>query len=643
MTPAPSDAGLDDFFERVSATNPFLDNRINNPSARDVDVAEIHESAFARLTGLAREALAARRGVGAVLWGEAGVGKSHVLSRLARWAGGDSRAHFVYLHNLQAAPDRLPRALLRIVVNLLTSGRAGRFHGTPLAELVRLGLVGTVDGATRWPSWEALHRAYNQRLDRLGAADLPGSALVDREVFEILFRFYQSAHDTARGREDGATAALAVRWLAGDGPAPADAQQIKQVLVALSWLSAAAGRPFVLAFDQVDNLDDEQFAALGRFLEALIDAAPNLLAVTAGIQSSLMRWKESNVIQKSAWDRVAQFEVLLQRLTAAEALRLVEARLRDFLAPFADREPIRKRLEADALFPLGEEWRRRHLQDKMDIRPRDVLNAAREGWRMQQEALRRQGGPAWLAGWTGRGGDGDDDAPPTEEEMREAVDRAVDRIVTDHGAAVREGRRLVPPNADQIAGLVYDLLNQCRERAGASGVHRVPAPSRGPPPAVDLVIEHPAPTDGGAVRTGVLFLMVDSGKSATAHLRRLAEDCPPLQRLVLVTDRRTGLPLGKKGADFLNDVQQRPGRVFAQRELSIADLAELDALQEPVRRARSGDLEAEPRPGRTVRVTPEDVIESHQRRGWYTASRLLQELLTVPTAPARRQGAEPVA
>ena len=83
MSSVPSDAAqLDDFFERVSVSNPFLDNRINNPSARDVDVAEIHQTAFTRLTGLAREALAARRGVGVVLWGEAGVGKSHVLSRL---------------------------------------------------------------------------------------------------------------------------------------------------------------------------------------------------------------------------------------------------------------------------------------------------------------------------------------------------------------------------------------------------------------------------------------------------------------------------------------------------------------------------------------------------------------------------------
>ena len=103
--------GLDDCFKQLLSLNPFLDNRINHPSATDVDVADIHQTAFNQLTTLAREALTAQRGVGAILWGEAGVGKSHLLSRLGRWAGAEGRAYFVYLHNLQAAPERLPQAL----------------------------------------------------------------------------------------------------------------------------------------------------------------------------------------------------------------------------------------------------------------------------------------------------------------------------------------------------------------------------------------------------------------------------------------------------------------------------------------------------------------------------------------------------
>ena len=351
-----------------------------------------------------------------VLWGEAGVGKSHLLSRLGRWAGTDDQAVFVYLHNLQAAPERLPRALLRAAVSLLTRGQGSRWRATPLWHLIRGGLLAVMGGAPGRRSWPAVRHAYDALIDRLGAADLPGAALIDRAVFEVLFQFFRSAHQAAVGEESGETAALALRWLSGEALEPeegkrfglrpgagddavalADSQQIKQVFTALSRLAAAAGRPFVLAFDQVDNLDDEQFSALARFLEALIDASPNLLAVTAGIQTTLLRWREAGTIQHSAWDRLAQFELHLQRLTAAQALRLVHARLAEFLAPFGDVEPIRQRVRSDPYFPLGAEWARRNVEDKVDMRPRDVVN-----WARRVAPPTRSPGPPRRPGLAGR-------------------------------------------------------------------------------------------------------------------------------------------------------------------------------------------------------------------------------------------------
>ena len=80
---------LQAFFDQVRSTNPFTDNRVNAPSDEAVDVPSLHGQAFERLTGLALEALAARRGIGVMLWGEAGIGKSHLLSRLDRWARGE--------------------------------------------------------------------------------------------------------------------------------------------------------------------------------------------------------------------------------------------------------------------------------------------------------------------------------------------------------------------------------------------------------------------------------------------------------------------------------------------------------------------------------------------------------------------------
>src|SRR5262249_53912554 len=136
-------------------------------------------------------------------------------------------------------------------------------------------------------------------------------------------------------------------------------------------------------------------AALARFLQALLDAAPNLLVVTAGVQATLFGWRRDRVIQDSAWDRLAQFEVSLQRVTPAEAERIVAARPAELFRPFGGRAARR----GDPLCPLGEAWRAEFLRDRIDLRPRDVISAAREGFRREQEALLAEGGPGWLASW----------------------------------------------------------------------------------------------------------------------------------------------------------------------------------------------------------------------------------------------------
>ena len=74
-----------------------------------------------------------------------------------------------------------------------------------------------------------------------------------------------------------------------------------------------------------------------------------MLVVTAGVKDTLIRWRENRVIQNSAWDRLAQMEITLQRVQPVEAVRIIEARLRNFLEPFADLELVQKRRREDAL------------------------------------------------------------------------------------------------------------------------------------------------------------------------------------------------------------------------------------------------------------------------------------------------------
>jgi hypothetical protein len=638
MTPTATaaDVSLETFLAQVRGENPFLVNRVNGPDDADCDAVAVHQAAFTRLTDLAAEALRARHGLGAVVWGEAGIGKSHLLARLGRWAAADDRAVFVYLHNLQAAPEHLPRTLLRHVVAELTQGRRRDFHLTPLFDAMHAAVAEAVGSTARPPSWDFARRRFDER-----------AAGFDRSIYDVLFQFFRSAYRAIRRHEDDGRAETAARWLAGqaldareaytlglplarlrDEPvALEDAQQIKQVLVALARVLASRKRPLVLAFDQVDNLDDDQFAALSRFLEALLDGAPNLLVVTAGVQASLMRWREGGVIQASAWDRVGQFEIALQRLDVGQARQLILVRLDAFLTPFAGLEAVQRRRREDALFPLGKEWFERQFRDYKDVRPRDVASWAREGWRERQEEIRRLG-VEWIVRQPPPL-----PAPVPPRPWPELVDRFLDERLAELTARPPTQQNL-PSDAEHIAGLLYAALQQCRTdpALGVARLERVPL-VKGRPPTHLLTVVQQTGADAAPLKTGVLVLTGTNRATVTAALRRPAQEPPAVTRFVLVTEERTGLPLGAKGKSYLDKLDHRYAPHFHQAQVTVTDYAMLQALQTVVREARSGDLEIPVRPGEVRQVSEADVTESHHRRGRYRALRLLAELLAPQPAP----------
>ena len=181
---------LEDFFRAVREHNPFTDNRITGSADDDADVETLNQAAFERLTGLAWESLKTRRGLGVVLWGQAGIGKSHVLARLARWARRDDRACLIYLHNLQASPANLPRALLRAVIDALTWRERHSFHTTPLLRLILTTLQATLGTGTA--KWTQIEHALAQELSRDSAQGPADAALADRTVQTVLFQFFRS-------------------------------------------------------------------------------------------------------------------------------------------------------------------------------------------------------------------------------------------------------------------------------------------------------------------------------------------------------------------------------------------------------------------------------------------------------------------
>lgn len=642
-----SEPTLDTFLRRLATINPFLENRLNSPAPSDVDVPAIHQGVFERLTGLARQVVISRSGLGAVLWGEAGIGKSHLLARLGRWAkAGDAR--FVLLHNLQVAPEALPRSLLHAVVSVLTKGRRERLATTPLTAMVRAAVIEAAGSPSKF-TWTHLEQAWRLWLDNL----TPHPS--DRTIYDVLFALFHSAMRAGQGRDDGRVGGLAVRWLSGgaldpvearqlglpparhrdDPVALEDGQQIKQVFVALARLALAERIPLVLALDQVDNLDEEQFAALTRFLEALLDTCPNLFVITTGIQATLTRWYEERVVQTSAWDRLAQFKFLLAKLTPTQSEELVRARLDEFLAPFSEVEELIEWRLRDRLFPLGQTWLRQHLQDRTEIRPRDVISLARDGWQAQQERLVRGGLVSWLMKWPGAE---EPVAPPvdwTDEQRRTAINQTVARELEAMRTRLLAAPAQMTSDADRLAGVLHDLLQHAGPATGLVEVSRVPPPRRGAQPTYHLTLRRQI--DGSEHHTGVLMMATGAATAVAGFLRRLSEDSRPLDRVVIVTEERTGMPLGEKGHEYLTDLESRGRERFAVFQLHFAELLDLEVLGRLLGRARARDVEIEPPGGPRQALTPQEVAESPVWRKRFAEHLLLSELLgAMPLAIAGR-------
>jgi AAA ATPase domain len=641
--------GLDRFFAAVKDTNPFAANRVTEPSAYDVDVPTIHGDGFDRLVRLAGEAMRAPSGIGVALLGGAGVGKSHLLSRLYRWAnepapGGGPRACYVYLHNILADPDRLPRYLLKYVVSRLSEGGRGRLFRTPLFGFLDRAIRHAFGSAGAEPSQTTgVLEAYRAHFE---------TSLEGRDVYEVLFQFYrhsrpERADDAGRRR----LACEALAWLSGDeidpdiaqsfglkvdATAPAmlrDDQQVEQVLLALARMAFVSHQPLILCVDQVDNLDPDKLKSLAQFLHALLDHASNLLVITSGVKQTLLGYKADNVIPEATWDRIAERAVELRRITRAEGRQILEARMERFLDPFLELDEVRLRLHKDSLFPLGVAWFEQRLADGLEFRARDVLSWSRDAWEDEQQRMSRLGGGAWVKTWPLS--TGEVIAPPPVSRIEDLIDAVVDRKIEEQIAQHRLQPGSLPPDAGNLAGLVESLLGRCSGGClpyTFRGIERT-ARKKGKLPPYDLLVSERREPDEREVKSGVSFV-TNVGPSATASLRRLLDEASAVDHRILVTDQeRRPLKVGAQGAEYYRSLEKLGARRFEHIKLDFEQYARLDALQGVIGMARSGDLEIESPRGTVRPVSEAEVIASHHRRDRFRQHPLLRPLLTEEPLP----------
>jgi hypothetical protein len=644
---------LDDFCAAIRDTNPFTANRITEPSSYDIDVPAIHAASFDRLVDLAARAMKSPTGIGVALLGGAGVGKSHLLSRLYRWANGltsdgGQRACYVYLHNVLADPDRLPRYLLKYVVSRLSEGNRGPLHQTPLFGFVDRGIRHAL--AEEGIKTDTIEDKLKQAVDAFRSYF--GKFEEARAAFEVLFQFWRHARpEKADDPRRRLFAASAIAWLSGDEVDPnlaahlgfqvdprepvmlRDDHEVEQVLRALRQLTLVSRQPFVLCIDQFENLDPEKIKPLSRFLHALLDRTSNLLVIASGVKQTLLEYKDQQIIPEAAWDRIAQYAVDLRRIKRDEARKILEARLERFQEQFQKLDAVRHHLAEDTLFPLGRAWLEKRLEDGLDFRPRDILTWARDAWDEEQTRLVQLGVERWVKQWPHNGSPGGNGGKPpvvSPVEIESAIDTVVDRKIEEQISQHRLLEGSLPPDAGNLAGLVGLLLGHCSGEGlpyTYRSVERLQKKAGRLPP-YDLRVRERRERDGREVSTGVLFV-TNVGLSATTALKRLLEDEKPPDHRILVTDHeRRPLKVGAQGVEYYRNLEKLGPGKFEHLRLDFEQYARLDALQGVIGMAKSGDLEIEAPRGTPRPVQEAEVVASHHRRDRFRQHPLLRPLLT---------------
>ncbi len=535
--------------ELATLPNPFRDYVVLDAWQSPADVVEIHSDVFrACLAGID----SAAGGVPdyLLIYGAAGSGKTHLLTRLQRHLAQTARdapdqvlrCVFVFVR-LQTVPQllwqhvrrRLATDLMRRdqgltqLQRLIAHQIAVRAGKSPRAAVFRVRVLAGDDQA-------ALSRQVSE---------LTASLSLPRDLSIVIehLTLNRSVRD-------------AVAWLSGDslpesalgqlglGPDTQDdrEQAARDTVTALCRL-AGETLPIVFCFDQVEALqrssdDKEAFFRFGQMAADLHDTDPNVFLVTCLQSAALMLFRDA--IRKADFERMAKRHATLETLDAGQVEQLIRSRLDSVPELVA----LRQKRPAEPFFPFSRGFIAELAADRTSCVPRQVLSSAARRF----EELQRH----------------------HEVDRIETGDFLAEELFLRQQAAKPEltpadTTRLVLQGAELLAKLEgQDVSDRDSGR-------------------VDLVL-------GSASKVALSVCNEADGRSLGPKLKALLEEYPRRDsaRLVIVRDPR--LTIGKaavKTREHLAELQSR-GAVLV--EPTLAALAALEALQSILSDAKSGDL-----------------------------------------------------
>lgn len=345
--------------ETLKLRNPFISASISDPwTDTEPDVPSIHQDVFDFiLQAIEQKRTRPQSGIAGLILGEAGAGKTHLITRLHKRALKDFKTLlFSYIQPIEDPGQTFRYLLKEIVINLCRPIVANKpvtqldiLLGRVLTELlikkIRIKQITSVEQRELIKKQKAdptffYRSALLQKVMNSMALEKFGSDFLlteypnlDEQFLKTFFRF-RLAH----------LRAPALSWLKGVVLDEADAQALdvagrlkandsfleqeaRTILFSLGLLLARYNYVLLVCFDRMENLETEaHLFAFGKMVELLVDQVPAMLPL-AFFRGQLWEERFKPRLNEHVVSRLATNRMILKGCDLEAALNIVQARL----------------------------------------------------------------------------------------------------------------------------------------------------------------------------------------------------------------------------------------------------------------------------------------------------------------------------
>jgi len=334
--------------------NPFSSSRVDTPFQDHVDLSEVYQSEFEFLKSILKDVKADRnqQSKAAVVIGEAGTGKTHLMMRLAKETLRTNRLLFI------RQPNHADAVLYHIYARVLESLAEKVLGGdrTQLELLLANSFVKILNVEDSQKSKDIVAALQNNSLSlfaRLGTEGSQKNAdnweYIERKINLWWTSQYSAAGDAAKlikgiikfcRYTDPKKKELTRRWLAASELEEEEAKaigldnwqnEISREEFALEAIGvfgklSTLDEPLIIVFDQLEGLGLAHNAAIlesfGAAVKEILTHVPNSLVVLNLFPD---RWEQfKSFFDGSVVDRVSQHEVWLNRISSEKLEQILQ-------------------------------------------------------------------------------------------------------------------------------------------------------------------------------------------------------------------------------------------------------------------------------------------------------------------------------